>query len=227
MHILYKFATRSRPKKFKATVENIISLAKHHYFQILVSGDTDDPTMHNSDMVDWMDNIEELYYVFSESTNKINAINRDINVTNTSFGLHNWDILVNVSDDMVFIKDGFDLDIIEAFGDNMDQFIHFPDGHTDTRICSLSIMSRQYYNRFGYIYHPDYVSLWCDNEAMEVAQQINRYKYVDKQIFEHRHPAWIGGPVDAHLAHTQKFERQDHRTYLKRKSLGFPNHSVY
>lgn len=221
MNILYKFATRSRPEKFKATVENILTLAKHPYFTILVSADEDDQTMNSNYMFQWMGKFHPfVQYVFSTSNNKIHAINRDL-------PYNNWDILVNVSDDMVFMKEGFDLDIIEAFGDNLDQFIHFPDGHTGEKLASMSIMGREYYDRFGYIYHPDYVSLWCDNEAMEVAQQLNKYKYVDKQIFEHRHPAWIGGPVDAQLAHTQKFERQDHRTYLKRKSLGFPKESVY
>lgn len=221
MNILYKFATRSRPEKFKATVENILALAKYPEFTILVSADTDDKTMYNPHIEGWMDwNNQYLQYVYGTSNNKIHAINRDL-------PYNNWDIIVNVSDDMVFLKDGFDIDIIEAFGDNLDQFIHFPDGHTGEKLASMSIMGREYYDRFGYIYHPDYVSLWCDNEAMEVAQQLNKYKYIDKQIFEHRHPAWVGGPVDAQLAHTQKFERQDHRTYLKRKSLGFPKESVY
>lgn len=226
MHILYKFATRSRPEKFKATVEKILFLSKHLYFTILVSIDIDDPTAgeviaYKQILCDVYTGMNNITTVLGTSKNKIDAINRDMDV------IPDWDIIVNVSDDMVFLKEGFDLDIIEAFGGNLDQFIHFPDGHTGEKLASMSIIGSEYYDRFGYIYHPDYVSLWCDNEAMEVAQQLNKYKYVDKQIFEHRHPAWVGGPVDAQLAHTQKFERQDHRTYLKRKSLGFPKESIY
>jgi len=83
---------------------------------------------------------------------------------------------------------GFDNIIREEFYKNLDQFVHFPDGFTADRLATMSIMGREYYNRFKYIYHPDYISLWCDNEAMEVAKMLGCYTYVDKNIFQHLHP---------------------------------------
>jgi hypothetical protein len=38
------------------------------------------------------------------------------------------DIVVNMSDDMRFLVPGYDIKIINAFADDLDQFIHFPDG---------------------------------------------------------------------------------------------------
>lgn len=86
----------------------------------------------------------------------------------------------------------------------------------------MSIIGRKYYERDGYVYHPDYKSLWCDNEAMAVAKKRGRYKYVNQQIFEHRHPAWIGGEKDALLQHTESFHAEDRATFIRRRRAGFP-----
>lgn len=149
------------------------------------------------------------------STSKVHAINRE---------MAGWsgDIVVNMSDDMRFIKQGFDGDIIQAFHGNMDQFIHFPDGHANKVLPTMSIMGRSYYERFNYIYHPDYKSLWCDNEAMDVAQQLGKYKYINQQIFSHEHPVWTGQAADDLLMHTESFFEIDHETYKRRSRLGFP-----
>ena len=214
MKILYKFATRSRPEKAAAVIQNILMNAEHAEFSVLMAIDSDDSTM--ADFV--LQNGVEAAYGTSKS--KIEAINRDIPADG-------WDILINVSDDQLFTIKGFDLDILIAMGNNTDQFLHFPDGFVNERLCTMTIIGKKYYDRFGYVYHSDYASLWCDNEAQEEAIRLGCYKYVDKHIFIHNHPAWIGGKVDAQLEHTQKFYRQDERTYNKRRSLGFPINSIY
>lgn len=213
--ILYNFASRSRPDKFFKAIENINKLSKTDHI-IAAKIDIDDPSML---LTFGSFDLPNLKVYSGYSKNKIDAINRDIP--------DGWDILVNMSDDMVFTKEGFDLDIIEAFNGDYDQFIHFPDGYTDNRLCSMSIMGKDYYDRFGYVYHPDYVSLWCDNEAQDVAKDLGKYKFVNKNIFIHDHPAWTGAKADQQLIDTQKYYRQDQRTYNKRKACGFPKHSVY
>ena len=155
---------------------------------------------------------------FGVSKSKVDAINRDV-------PRYGWDILVNVSDDQIFTRKGFDQVIAEHCGPNT--FLHLPDGHVNELLPTMSIMGRDYYNRFGYIYHPDYVSLWCDNEAMDVAKALGCHKYVDEHIFVHEHPAWTGERPDSQLEHTQSFYRRDERVYKKRKILGFPLGSVY
>ena len=214
--IIYNFASRSRPDKFFKAIENINTLSKTDHI-IAAKLDIDDKSMHYTHQSFQLPNLKTYWGI---SKNKIDAINRDIPA--------GWDILVNMSDDMVFTNEGFDLDIIEAFHGNYDQFIHFPDGYTDDRLCSMSIIGKDYYDRFGYVYHPDYVSLFCDNEAQDVAKELGKYKFINKNIFKHKHPAWCPEiKADAQLIHTQKFYRQDERTYKKRKSCGFPKYSVY
>jgi hypothetical protein len=85
----------------------------------------------------------------------------------------------------------------------------------------MSIMGRTYYERFGYVYHPAYTSLWCDNEAQDVAMQLGCYKYVPKQIFTHKHPAWTGERADEQLIQTQRYYQADMRIYNERKDKNF------
>jgi hypothetical protein len=221
MLIHYNFATKNRPQKMAEAINTIIDLSADKNYTIGLTIDDDDSTTLNSqqladilqsDQIKVMVNVKVNH---GRSSSKVHAINR---------GMAGWsgDIVVNMSDDMRFIKQGFDADIIEAFQIESDQFIHFPDGRVNKILPTMSIMGRSYYERFNYIYHPDYNSLWCDNEAMDVAQQLGRYKYIDLQIFSHEHPAWTGEPADALLMHTESFYEIDQETYQRRSKLGFP-----
>ena len=160
------------------------------------------------------------------SDSKVFAINRDMPDN------MEWDILVNVSDDQIFTKSGFDQDIVKGFIESdengctqydLDLLLHFPDGYVNERLVTMSIMGRVYWQRFNYIYHPSYISLWCDNEQMEVAQRDGKYKYIDKHIFKHEHPANVPTvKVDDLLRRTQSFYTADHNTYKERKAANFP-----
>lgn len=208
MRILFKYATRSRPRHFERGIRSITQRVNSDNYIILVSIDSDDNTMKNKTF-----DYPNTMIVEGKSKNKIDAINRDFEF------IKNWDILVNMSDDMTFIEQGFD-DIIRAAFTEKDLFIHFPDGNRKD-LATMSIMDRTYYERFNYVYHPDYISLYCDNEAQEVAQALGRYKYVDKTIFNHLHPAYGKGVFDSQYARTESYNGQDRETYLRRKQINF------
>jgi hypothetical protein len=214
MLIHYNFATRNRPQKMAEAISTIIDLSADQNYTIGLTIDDDDSTTLNShQLADFLQS-DRIKVKPGRSSSKVHAINR---------GMAGWsgDIVVNMSDDMRFIKRGFDGDIIQAFQGDRDQFVHFPDGRMNGVLPTMSIMGRSYYERFNFIYHPDYNSLWCDNEAMDVAQQLGRYKYIDLQIFSHEHPAWTGEPADALLMHTESFYEIDQETYKRRSKLGF------
>lgn len=214
MVIMFKATSRSRPMRLKKTIDSIVSnmSGKTDYF-IQISLDEDDPTL-----AEYFKLISaEHEKIIGTSKNKIDAINRDMDLVDQW-----WDILVNVSDDQVFIKQGFDLDIVEAFKDNTDLFVHFPDGNQGD-LATMSIMGREYYKRDNYIYNPEYVSVYCDNEAQDVSKLRGCYKLVNKHIFNHEHPAWGKGPSDAQYQRTEHptIYNQDHGTYIKRASKNF------
>lgn len=211
MKILFKYTTKSRPNLFERGMQSIIQNVISENYIILVTVDNDDYSMEGA-LQKYQDNVK-VKICYGNSKNKIDAINRDVDK------VKDWDILVNMSDDMVFTCKGFD-DIIRYNFDNLGQCLHFPDGNT-RELITMSILGRQFYNRFGYIYNPAYESLFCDNEQTDVAKMIRAYKFVDANIIEHNHPAFGKAQMDAQYYHTESFFNRDKGVYEERKAKNF------
>ena len=173
MKILVKFPTRSRPLQF-LKVLNLLKEAKG--VQYLVTTDNDDPTMSHFQQ-------EGVIVDRGDSYSKIHACNRGLEK------IKDWDIVVLISDDMIpQIKDWDKVikrDMIKNFPDT-DGCLWYNDGYQN-RICTLCILGRKYYERFNYIYNPEYHSLFCDNEYTEVARSLGKIKYFDRVLFKHEH----------------------------------------
>ena len=216
MKILFKYTTRSRRSNFLRGYDSILNkIANREDYHILISVDKDDQSMSPLPVLDG-----NYTFVVGNSKNKIDAINRDLNEFD-----YDWDILINMSDDMIFTKKGFD-DIIRAeFYNDFNQYLHFNDGNQKCNVCTMHIVGRNYYDRFKYIYHPDYISLWCDVENDIVAKQLGCYKYMGDNIklFRHLHPAWGLAPQDALSIKTEDRALwvADEITFNKRKRINF------
>jgi len=225
MRILYKLTTRSRPELAKRAIQSVIDNSVSDDFEIWVTLDHNDEAT-----IDEIENLEKTYnekynrWVISHCVTlvnkctKISAINRDLE----EIKILKWDILVNLSDDQVFVKKGFDEDIRNAFADNLDQFIHFPDGNRKD-LCTMSVIGRDYFNRDGYIYYPEYITECCDDEAQEVAKLRGCYKFVDIEIFNHLHPAYNKAEWDRNYADNLTLDKQSHDRDLlaKRRAINF------
>jgi hypothetical protein len=202
--ICFNFASRNRPEKFISCLDNIRQFISDKDYFVLAKIDDDQREIY------WkLNNYPEVIPVYGRSINKIHAINRGLEGVK-------FDILCNHSDDMFFTRKGFDILIKEHCTD--DSFIHFPD---QTKLCTYSIMDKIYFSRFNYVYNPAYRNLWCDNEAMEVAKMLGRYKFVDEKILEHRHPANGFATRDMQYRKTEATYWIDKRTFDKRKLKRF------
>jgi hypothetical protein len=223
MKILFKLTSRSRRSNFLRAVDSIINnVTDKDNYHLLISLDDDDDSMKPLPVL----NCPHTYKVYkkteSETITKISAINRDLN---EFLEIYDAEIIINVSDDQIFITKGFD-DIIRAeFYNDFNQYLHFNDGNQKSNVCTMHIVGREYYNRFKYIYHPDYISLWCDVENDIVAKQLGCYKYMgdDLQLFKHLHPAWGLAPQDALSIKTEDRALwvSDEITFNKRKIKNF------
>ena len=214
MNILYNYTTRSRPELFKRGLASIIDNSESPNYRVLVSIDEDDETMNNEAMWVNIENTPRVQMVVGKRSTKILAINRDVNEFE-----YDWDIIVNMSDDMVFTKKGFD-NVIRYSFDSLNRCLHFPDGNRNDLI-TMAILGRKYYDNFLYIYHSDYVSLWCDNEMTEVSKKLGAYKYVDEQIFTHLHPAYDAKWWDNQYRFTESFNQVDRETFERRQKNNF------
>lgn len=213
MKILYKFATHGRPTLFKRGVDCILNLSASSNFVILATIDEDDKTMVGP--TGYEDNRYVEVVRYPGRVTKIQNINRGVEL------VKDWDILVGMSDDMLFLVEGFD-DIIRKSFDNLDQCLHFPDGNRKD-LLTLPVLGRTYYERFGYIYHPDYISLWCDNEQMRVAQILGKYKFVDVNIVHHLHVEWGKAEWDDTYKEVREkgYYKIDEATYNRRLEKNF------
>ena len=184
--ILIKYASKLRPTEFIRAMNNIRTMTKTE-FKVIVSCDAIDRTMNNEPMINRVKSdypFASMY--FGPSQGKVAAINRDMDKAGE------WNILVNFSDDMVFRVRGWDVVLrkrISSTWTDSDWFAHFNDGYIGKVLPTMSIMGYDYYQRFGYIYHPSYKSFSCDAEAMCVAIQLGKYRYFPDVLFKHEHPA--------------------------------------
>jgi hypothetical protein len=152
------------------------------------------------------------------STGKIHACNRDMELFN------DWDIVVLASDDMIPQQKGWD-DIIrrsmQTHFPDTDGVLWFNDGYTKQNLNTMCILGKKYFDRFGYIYHPDYISLFCDNEFMDVSMILNKVVYSDNILFKHEHPANTGQGNDNLYRINESYYKIDNQTYIKRKKINF------
>jgi hypothetical protein len=221
MNILIKFPSRERPKKLLECVRRYISLADDiNRIKFLFSFDEDDDTTYSDIFLTELKylcaNIE-YYIVFSKSSSKIHAVNRDIEIVD------NWDIILLASDDMIPEKKSYDSLILKDMSENFpdtDGILWYSDGFRND-IITLSIMGREYFNRFGYIYHPSYKSFYCDNEFTEVGQLLGKIYKSDQTIIIHEHPDNMKQHYDDLYIKNSMFSNQDLMTYNQRKNNKF------
>lgn len=231
-NILLNFATRGRPKRFKEALDSIFANAKEiESLMILVKLDNDDNMLNEYQQV--LNKYEKQYPLqhsrirttIGYSKNKIDAINRDLS---TFVFLNDWhfDIIITFSDDMVFVFENWDMvvrKVFNTFFPKMDGFPVFKDFYRKDTLPVMDVQGVNYYKRFNYIYHPDYVSLYCDNENLEVAKLLDKFVFIDKPlIFEHKHPnniPTIERDLRYHL--TESYYRPDEITFNKRKANNF------
>ena len=108
----------------------------------------------------------------------------------------------------------------ELYSDT-DGILWFNDGHMGNTLNTLCILGKKYYDRFGYIYHPEYKSVWSDNEFMLVGNILGKQTYFEQVIIEHEHPDWGYGNRDEIHQNNSKNENQDKLLFTKRKDNNF------
>lgn len=192
MQLVIKFPTRNRPEKFLSVLSTYIRFLDDKTTKIIVTADNDDLSMNNDYMKEVISTFKNVEIHFGDNRSKIEAVNADL--SNVDF-----DIVLLASDDMIPVKRGYDTIIknkmTELYPDT-DGILWFNDGFKGNSLNTLCILGKKYYDRFGYIYYPEYKSCWCDNEFMEVGNMLKKQTYIDEVIIRHEHPDWGFGQMD-------------------------------
>ena len=232
MRFLVQFPTLARPEKFLSVLDKYVmtsSVWNSIFFNI--NCDIDDETMNDAYIR------ERIKYIlnkrnevdgvinYDKDTDKISAINANIN--------QSFDVIICASDDMVPKVYSWDQKIATAMQEHfpdLDGCVHFNDGNTNGDLITFSILGRKLYDYFGYIYHPDYKSLYCDDEFTQVVRAMGKEKYIDEVLISHEHYSVEGtenhGDVDYAARKTLHYSGRDQIVFNKRKELGFPKHRI-
>jgi hypothetical protein len=219
MKLLIKFPTRNRKNKFFTVLKQYQRLCEdieNTFF--LITLDNDDDEMNSPEVADIFTTFKNIKYVYGNSVSKIHAVNRDIETVDE------WDIVLLASDDMTPKVKGYDNIIRNKMKEHYpdtDGVLWFNDGHQGNNLNTLCILGKKYYERFNYIYHPEYKSVWSDNEFMLVGNILKKQTYFDEVIIEHEHPDWGYGNRDViHRINSQN-ESHDRNLFTTRKNNNF------
>lgn len=223
MKILCKFPTFSRPERFQQSLQQAMHLSNDKDIKYLITLDGNDSKL--GEYVNIIKELPNCRFIIGNSSGKISAINRDMNEVS------DYDILVLMSDDMVAMVKGWDSIIKEEMalhftkedGSLSEGVIWYDDGYK-SNINMMPIMTKAAVYRFGYIYHPSYMSLWCDNEFTEVWNALGKQVKRDLCLFEHRHYARAAKwhhTIDPLMRRNESYYIQDKSTYDLRKSKNF------
>lgn len=213
MRLLIKYPTRRHDRCVEILKSYVCMAHDMSNIQIIVSIDEDD-----TKTIEVMDDILSIHQnvkvCLGESNGKIDAINRDIPPTDS------FDILLLISDDMIPQISGYDQTIINdmnKYYPDRDGVLFYNDGYMTNKLNTLVILGVNYYNRFNYIYCPQYKSFWCDNEFMDVAYELDKQQYIDNVIIKHEHPLWnVNINYDQLYQKNDVYFEEDKQTYYTR-----------
>lgn len=226
--LLLKYPTRQRKNKFFNNLMNYITKSSgKNILKIVITMDSDDEEMNSDEVQKRLKSLNSIGHVklscfYGESLGKINAINRDI-------PSDEWDVLVATADDMEPVEDGWDDIIME------DMMKHFPNLHgalnynNDPRLekngpngfkklITLPVIGRNLYDEFGYVYHPEYKSEWCDNEQTEVFESLGVLRHIDRRPITHK---WAENQDDLMKRNIYIGKSHDKEVYDRRKAMEF------
>lgn len=203
--LLIKIPTRERGFDW---LESYLNNITNPTTQIWLTLDIDDVQLCEVKKI--KERFPKINYGLGLSKSKIEAVNRDIDFISAHF---DWSIILLGSDDMQPQQKGFDDLILKHFEQINDKLLWSSDGR-QPRICTIPIMGREYYNRFDYIYHPAFKSLFCDNFQTDIAMRLDKCVKTKECFLKHEHPAW-GGTMkhDALYTRNDAFWGEDERTY--------------
>lgn len=218
--ILVKYATRGRVDRFFEGMETIYNLCSQpDHIRVLITADTDDVAMNTDSVRERISKYKNAHVIYGTSTGKINAINRDFDIMPEEW--KDWSIIANFSDDMRWTIFGWD-DLIRAdfnsiFPETFDGFMAYLDIDTHGALSTLYIAGRKFYDRFGWVYDPIFISLFCDNLVENCAKHLGKYHYTGYSIYQHLNPSYYNNEY----ADSQYIEQQrigwdvDMKTYNK------------
>jgi len=142
--------------------------------------------------------------------------------------------LITCSDDW-FPPEHWDAGLLKALPcESNNELEHFPhldgayaldvDNSDNSNLMAFALVTRTYYERYGYLFHPDYVGLMSDQEFTDVAKRDGVVVNARHLKFRHLNPDSGTVEWDEVYRRHRKLEDLEYgqEVYERRKAAGFP-----
>lgn len=147
-----------------------------------------------------------------------------VNAWNRAAELSSGHLLITLSDDW-FPPEHWDTKLLSALPDLNGEYVLMVDNQDNAgTLLAFSLLTRKYYERYGYIFYPEYYGMMADREFSDVA-------FRDKVVVDARHLKFVhlnpeNGTVE--WDPTYRWQRREEvlkfgqDLYERRKKAGFP-----
>jgi hypothetical protein len=200
--------SRSRPQKSYNTIQKWVERAGTEV-EVIISLDTDDP--NKLDYVNSYVPIFNVNIIFNTNRSAVDAIN---NAAKQASG----DIFIVVSDD-TDCPENWAIDLLKHL-EGKEDFIAKVDDGIQPWIITMPIMDRKYYDRFGYVYHPDFLHMFVDTHLSCVADLTGRRITIPMK-FAHLHYSTGASVKDAVSYKADSTWDQGEQLFLKNYENNF------
>lgn len=174
--------------------------------EVIVSIDSDDPNKWEYHSLYKNTGYDNVTVIENPNRSAVDAVN-------VAAAQSTGDILIVVSDDFA-CPQLWALVLEKNIGKKRDFLLKVNDG-IQKYIVTLPIMDRTYYNRFRYIYHPDFLHMFCDTELTHVADALRKLVVRNDLHFKHNHYSVLRKTRDDVSVRADQTWNDGKRTYLK------------
>lgn len=127
------------------------------------------------------------------------------------------EILIQLSDDWEPVKGWDDIILKEFEGVESEQVLAISDGSRTDKLLCMAILNRKRYEKQGYMFHPEFFSVFSDDYFTWAAYKDNVIKDAQHIVFQHQHPVFNKGEWDETYAYSnaQKNFIQGHSKFIE------------
>lgn len=159
--------------------ENLLEIIDEYYSYLISNKNLFLININNEIILDdyiykCLNKYKNLFYFQEDYKNDVQFLNSNINK------IKDWDIIFNPSFLVKPIKREFDKIIKNLIKKDVSWL---NDGEQDI-INTLPVITKKYYEKFGYFYNPIYKNNYYLNEFTEVSKILNDYYFIDDILFE-------------------------------------------
>lgn len=164
------------------------------------------------------------YFTHLPNTVQILGDNKSVvEATNRAAKEAKGDILIYLSDDFDCPSNWGPLVLNEFEGETRPLLVKVDDmlQKFEVPVLTIPIMNRALYERLGYFWHPEYKSMFCDEDLYWTARKLSALKFAPHLKFEHQHVSVGKAPDDETYRNSAKNWDQGKAVFAKRKAAGF------